>query len=61
MAIAYEAGAILSDMEFVQFHATALNIPRAPRFVLSEVLRERRRSFAQHQSGAIHEALSRGS
>jgi L-aspartate oxidase len=39
MAIAYEAGAILCDMEFVQFHATALNIPRAPRFVLSEVLR----------------------
>lgn len=39
MAIAYEAGAVLRDMEFVQFHATALNIPRAPRFVLSEVLR----------------------
>ncbi|MGB2635023.1 MAG: L-aspartate oxidase [Candidatus Acidiferrum sp.] len=39
MAVAYEAGAILSDMEFVQFHATALSIPRAPRFVLSEVLR----------------------
>jgi L-aspartate oxidase len=39
MAIAYEAGAVLSDMEFVQFHATALNIPRAPRVVLSEVLR----------------------
>jgi L-aspartate oxidase len=39
MAIAYEAGATLSDMEFVQFHPTALAIPGAPRFLLSETLR----------------------
>ena len=39
MAIAYEAGAILSDMEFVQFHPTALAIKGAPRFLLSEALR----------------------
>src|SRR6266851_3826290 len=30
MAIAYEAGAVLSDMEFVQFHPTALAIKGAP-------------------------------
>ena len=38
-AIAYEAGAVLSDMEFVQFHPTALSIKGAPRFLLSEALR----------------------
>jgi L-aspartate oxidase len=39
IAIAYEAGAVLSDMEFVQFHPTALAIKGAPRFLLSEALR----------------------
>src|SRR6516165_4702868 len=39
MAIAYEAGALLSDMEFVQFHPTAMAIKGAPRFLLSEALR----------------------
>ena len=39
MAMAYAAGAQLSDMEFVQFHPTALNIENAPRFLLSEAMR----------------------
>ncbi|MDQ3805742.1 MAG: L-aspartate oxidase, partial [Acidobacteriota bacterium] len=39
MAMAYGAGAELSDMEFVQFHPTALNLEGAPRFLLSEALR----------------------
>jgi L-aspartate oxidase len=39
MAIAYEAGAMLSDMEFVQFQPTALAVPGVPRFLLSETLR----------------------
>jgi len=39
MAIAFEAGAVLSDMEFVQFHPTALSVKGAPRFLLSEALR----------------------
>jgi len=39
MAIAYEAGAALSDMEFMQFHPTALSVKGAPRFLLSEALR----------------------
>src|ERR1700758_3680714 len=39
LAIAYEAGAVLSDMEFMQFHPTALAVKGAPRFLLSEALR----------------------
>lgn len=39
MAMAYLAGAQLSDMEFVQFHPTALNVKDAPRFLLSEAMR----------------------
>jgi L-aspartate oxidase len=39
MSLAYEAGAILSDMEFLQFHPTALAVKGAPRFLLSEALR----------------------
>ena len=39
MAIAYQAGAELSDLEFVQFHPTALAVKGAPHFLLSEALR----------------------
>jgi L-aspartate oxidase len=39
MAMAYRSGAELADMEFVQFHPTALNLEGAPRFLLSEALR----------------------
>ncbi len=39
MAMAYRAGAELADMEFVQFHPTALNVAAAPRFLLSEAMR----------------------
>jgi len=39
MALAYRAGAVLQDMEFVQFHPTALFISKAPQFLLSEAMR----------------------
>jgi len=39
VAIAARAGAQLQDMEFVQFHPTALAVKGAPRFLLSEALR----------------------
>ena len=39
VAVAYRAGAVISDIEFVQFHPTALHVDGAPRFLLSEALR----------------------
>src|SRR5688500_11767876 len=37
--LAWFAGARVTDLEFVQFHPTALDVPGAPRFLLSEALR----------------------
>jgi L-aspartate oxidase len=39
VAMAFRAGAEISDIEFVQFHPTALYLKTAPRFLLSEALR----------------------
>lgn len=39
VAMAYRAGGEISDIEFVQFHPTALHLEGAPRFLLSEALR----------------------
>jgi L-aspartate oxidase len=39
LAAAWRAGAEIADMEFVQFHPTALDSEAAPRFLLTEALR----------------------
>jgi L-aspartate oxidase len=38
VAMAFRAGTEASDMEFIQFHPTALYLKKAPRFLLSEAL-----------------------
>jgi L-aspartate oxidase len=37
--LSWQAGASLADLEFVQFHPTALAVPGVPSFLLSEALR----------------------
>lgn len=39
IAMAFRAGAEVRDMEFIQFHPTALDTPTSPKFLITEALR----------------------
>ncbi|MDY6893114.1 MAG: L-aspartate oxidase [Chloroflexota bacterium] len=39
ISLAYDAGAEMIDMEFIQFHPTALRLPGVPLFLISEAVR----------------------
>ncbi|MFW6126255.1 MAG: L-aspartate oxidase, partial [Chloroflexota bacterium] len=39
VALAYEAGVEIADMEFFQFHPTSLRVPGMPPFLISEAVR----------------------
>lgn len=53
MAMAYAAGAMMCDLEFVQFHPTALALADAPRFLLSEALRGEGAILRNHDGDAF--------
>ncbi|MGD9154172.1 MAG: L-aspartate oxidase [Bacillota bacterium] len=50
MVLAYNAGAELCDLEFIQFHPTALHLQAAPPFLISETVRGEG-AFLLNQSG----------
>ena len=57
-AIAHRAGARLADMEFVQFHPTALDTPENPLQLISRGGSRRGRDSGERSRRAIHDAAA---
>ncbi len=55
--MAFAAGAAVIDLEFVQFHPTALMVEGQPRFLLSEALRGEGARLVNADGEAVHDAL----
>jgi L-aspartate oxidase len=55
--LAWQAGACLADLEFVQFHPTALSIQGRPAFLLSEALRGEGACLIDHDGNDVIDAL----
>ncbi|HTS62541.1 MAG TPA: L-aspartate oxidase [Candidatus Acidoferrales bacterium] len=58
VAMAYRAGAEISDIEFVQFHPTALAMEGAPNFLISEALRGEGARLKNAQGGRFTDELA---
>lgn len=57
VSMAMRAGAEVSDLEFLQFHPTALHLPETPRWLISEALRGEGAIIVDHAGRRIMEGV----